>query len=392
MRLIDVSDIDHLTFHFVEEVDQGKPKYAILSHRWREDEVSYEDVLERKNPNKRGWTKLNQFCSLIKSHGYQYGWIDACCIDKASSAELSEAINSMYMWYRCSTTCYAYLDDVPSNTNGDGGHSSALAQSEWFTRGWTLQELLSPYEVKFVDQEWHSIGTRRGLSRLISKFTHIPATTVTRYVGTDVAGSYSPTSGVGEVMSWAARRKTTRYEDRAYSLLGMLGVHLPAMYGERHNAFHRLQVQIVESCEDDSIFAWQVNTATEYQSFLAPTLEFFDGCRSRPLHPDSMWDKEPGERRMTNKGLRLEPLLRLYKKNRFTGDCFLMPLNCTHPNDDSDGMCAAICIQQDRYGKFWRCGNHYKGSAGSLPHAKVMKHSIDDREGFERKLIYAQNL
>ena len=394
MRLIDVSDLDHLTFQVFEEVNGYEPKYAILSHRWEEDEVSYQDVLKRSNVNKSGWAKLKQFCSLIRSRGHRYGWIDTCCIDKTSSAELSEAINSMFMWYNCAKMCYAYLHDVPPTPNSGDRDLSAVAQSEWFNRGWTLQELLSPFDIIFLDQNWHQIGTRNNIfSGLISKVTRIPIRMLHRYYGTNNSVRTNATgSGVGEVMSWAAQRKTTRAEDRAYSLLGLFGIYLPAMYGERNNAFHRLQVQIMESCEDDSIFAWQAPTRFRPETLLAPSLDHFEGCGSRPLELDSLWDKQPRERRMTNRGLRLEPLLRSCYKDEWGEECFLMPLNCTHPNDDSKGMCAAICVQIDRDGKYWRCGDHVKVSGPSLPHSNVWKHSINDRDGFERKVIYARRL
>ena len=237
-----------------------------------------------------------------------------------------------------------------------------------------------------MDQEWHTIGTKRSVSGAVSKCTGILESTVIDFTGTLGFGGMK--SGIGEVMSWAAQRRTTRVEDQAYLLLGLLGVYMPAMYGEHHNAFTRLQVQLVESCEDDSIFAWQ-DTEGRHGPLLTKFPDYFSGYSSRPLQPGFLWDEDPRERRMTNRGLRLEPLLR-WCNSIGKRECFLMPLNCTHPTDHSLKLCAAIYINEYE-GKFSRCGNHRNRSGEWIPHAQVVRHSIDDREGFERKVIYACN-
>ncbi|KAI6002305.1 hypothetical protein F5J12DRAFT_906395 [Pisolithus orientalis] len=143
--------------------------------------------------------------------GYTWLWIDTCCIDKRSSAELSEAINSMYRWYRNSQMCYVYLND-------------------WFSRGWTLQELVAPKEAEFFNKSWVSIGIKQDLTSLLEDITRIPEKSV---------------RAVAHIMSWAADRKTTRVEDRAYSLLGLFGVNMPMLYGEGSKAFQRLQLEII---------------------------------------------------------------------------------------------------------------------------------------------------
>ena len=139
MRLIDVDTLKLVTFH-----DETKlPKYAILSHRWVEgEEVLYKDLLKGRSHHLAGWDKVNSCCKQAKKDGIQYVWIDTCCVDKRSSAELSEAINSMYRWYGNSELCYAYLNDVL--VTGNGQWTDSFTKSAWFTRSWTLQELIAP--------------------------------------------------------------------------------------------------------------------------------------------------------------------------------------------------------------------------------------------------------
>jgi hypothetical protein len=107
----------------------------------------------------------------------QFGLTNTCYIDKTSSAELSEAINSMYHWYQESGVCYTYLADVPPN---------AFSKSRWFTRGWTLQELIAPSTVIFLDQKWQEIGTKSSLQEVISEITSIPTNIL---LGGDLEGA-----------------------------------------------------------------------------------------------------------------------------------------------------------------------------------------------------------
>lgn len=173
--------------------------------------------------------------------GYEYVWIDTCCIDKTSSAELSEAINSMFAWYQEAKVCYAYLFDVPDRP---------LKASRWFTRGWTLQELIAPREVIFYDGNWRNLGDRTSLGPRISQCTRIPESILSGEKDLD-------TFSTAQRMSWAAERQTTRVEDRAYCLMGLFGVNMPLIYGEREAAFIRLQEEILRISEDHSLFAWK---------------------------------------------------------------------------------------------------------------------------------------
>jgi hypothetical protein len=226
------------------------PPYAILSHRWQNEEVTFQDVQSGNASKKAGYEKLEGTCTLAKSHGFEYAWIDTCCIDKSSSAELSEAINSMFLWYQEATVCYVYLADVPHESENDSIISNASFQrSKWFTRGWTLQELLAPAMVIFLDQTWSEIGTKTSLASTISLITTIPTPVL---CGTRSIDEIS----IATKMSWAAYRETARAEDIAYCLLGIFNVNMPIMYGERERAFMRLQEEIFKITDDHSIFAW----------------------------------------------------------------------------------------------------------------------------------------
>ncbi|KAK0639879.1 hypothetical protein B0T16DRAFT_307820, partial [Cercophora newfieldiana] len=232
------------------------PRYIILSHTWGADEISFQDYIE-------GYKKIYDFAHLAKMlrrradkslrDPVKHIWIDTCCINKESSAELSEAINSMYAWYRQAHTCIALLSDVEIPVPGLRVLSDVLenwiGESRWFTRGWTLQELIAPRSVTFYDKEWKQITERYESAREISAITGIEPKIL--------AGEWDLSRmTVAQRMSWAARRETTRAEDIAYCLLGIFGVNMPLLYGEGDNAFHRLQQEILKSTSDQSIFAW----------------------------------------------------------------------------------------------------------------------------------------
>ena len=195
-------------------------------------------------------------CELARSRDppIEYVWIDTCCIDKRDSAELAESINSMYTWYGNAQECYAYLADVgvTISRNGKTLPAKTLDQSDWFTRGWTLQELLAPQRVDFYNAEWQHIGDKLELLPVISQRTGIA-----RAYLRNPADIYR--ASVAQKMSWAAGRRTRKKEDRAYSLLGLFGINMPPLYGEGNKAFLRLQQEIVRSINDESLFAWISN-------------------------------------------------------------------------------------------------------------------------------------
>ncbi|KAI6106448.1 heterokaryon incompatibility protein-domain-containing protein, partial [Pisolithus croceorrhizus] len=236
-------------------------RYAILSHRWGA-EVSYEEMtgLMKMEGRRRdevrqrtGYQKIIESCKQAIKDGREWLWIDACCIDKRSSSELSEAINSMYRWYQNAEVCYAYLNDSDERTFPTEQDNNKFPKSngwpEWFMRGWTLQELIAPKQVEFFNKDWVPIGNKRHLAPILKDITGIPHEVLTG----GMAGKHL---SVAHIMSWAAKRKTTREEDRAYSLMGLFGVHMPMLYGEGKKAFQRLQLEIIREYSDQSIFAW----------------------------------------------------------------------------------------------------------------------------------------
>ncbi|KAK0119557.1 hypothetical protein ONS95_010997 [Cadophora gregata] len=252
MRLLNTTTLALHTFF-----DKAVPDYAILSHRWEEEEVTFQDLQSDRGSSMPGFAKIVGCCAQAKSEGWEYVWVDSCCIDKSSSAELSEAINSMFKWYENARVCYAYLSDV----NGLENILKQLEDSAWFTRGWTLQELLAPETVVFFDRNWVEIGTRSSLEDVISQITKIRAISAWQECC------------VAEKMSWASRRETTRVEDEAYCLMGLFDVNMPLLYGEGRKAFQRLQLEILKSTDDDSIFCWCDRKGSG--DLLAPRLEAF---------------------------------------------------------------------------------------------------------------------
>ena len=277
MRLIKIDDLDHLRLSgpFLEA---GRPPFAILSHTWSkpEDELSFQDMIDSsQHQHKKGFQKIRAFCQRAKQAGYHYAWVDTVCIDKTSSAELSEAINSMYAWYRKSEVCYVFLEDLPHNDEFTS--RPQLAQCRWFTRGWTLQELLAPQSVSFFDDSWHFIGSREDLAPEIAGITGIDDDVLVWLPIRRVS--------VARRMSWASQRVTSWPEDLAYCLLGIFGVNMPMLYGEgAKKAFIRLQEEILRTSDDHSIFAWSTDPSigvsdSGFWSLLAPSSAHFKHSR-----------------------------------------------------------------------------------------------------------------
>ncbi len=177
--------------------------------------------------------KIRDACAVARKNGYRYIWIDSCCIDKSSSSELSEAVNSMYKWYGLADVYYAYLADVPPRENHHA-EGSAFRKSRWFGRGWTLQELIAPVDVVFLSEAWAPIGSKRTLHSLVESVTKIDHQAL---LHGKPLGAFS----VAQQLSWAAKRQMTREGDRAYSLLGIFDINMPTLYGEGDRAFLRLQ-------------------------------------------------------------------------------------------------------------------------------------------------------
>ncbi|KAI0538591.1 heterokaryon incompatibility protein-domain-containing protein [Xylaria digitata] len=251
-------------FTIQEFVGHDIPPYVILSHTWETEEVTLQDIQRSLTlaKAKRGFSKIRGCCDLARARGIEYAWIDTCCIDKTNSVELSEAINSMYQWYKDAAVCYAFLGDIPLSIAPVGPHLNREPQaldapkyfqcSRWFSRGWTLQELIAPRSVEFYTKGWDLLGTRETLQLPIASATGIRPEVIREDVSWVGLSAYS----VAERMSWAAGRTTTRIEDRAYCLLGIFNVNMPLIYSEGPKAFQRLQQEILKSQEDYSILAW----------------------------------------------------------------------------------------------------------------------------------------
>lgn len=246
------------TLGLEEFYGSGRPAYAILSHRWEHEEITFQNIGQLHEPWQeedtstndlrsitRASNKIRSCCEITLRRDLNYVWIDTCCIDRKSSAELSEAINSMYHWYAEASVCLAYLFDVES--------AEDLKESSWFSRAWTLQELLAPTEVVFYNSEWRELGRRGNAltaedAALISQCTGIPEKALRAFKPQD----YS----IATRMSWASERHATRDEDIAYSLLGLFDVNMPLLYGEGSKAFQRLQEEIMKLSNDMTIFLW----------------------------------------------------------------------------------------------------------------------------------------
>jgi hypothetical protein len=236
------------------------PPYTILSHTWDTDEVTFSDIQSSHFKDKKGFGKIEYACKQTIGDGWDYTWIDTCCIDKTSSAELSEAINSMFQWYLEAEVCYAYLADVHeglgsglceqddaasdsievagglaspcvyvgnrnSGYDPSGIRETSFGRSRWFTRGWTLQELVAPREVKFYSADWKFLGSKRELARALQKITSIDYFILTIRNGRLLQRALDETCAARK-MSWASKRETTRPEDIAYCLLGLFGESL----------------------------------------------------------------------------------------------------------------------------------------------------------------------
>ncbi len=244
MRLLQLDNCAELSL--TEDLLDNIPPYAILSHTWGtdRDELTFDDLHNGLGKSKAGYAKI-QFCGQqARKDGLEYFWVDTCCINKASHAELSEAITSMFRWYRKAEKCYVYLSDVSSRKRDNDGQTQqtwvpAFRISRWFTRGWTLQELLAPASVEFFSREGELLGSKKTLEGRIQDITEIPISAL--------QGAPLSDFNVGERMRWAMKRNTKRIEDKVYCLLGIFDVFMSPIYGEGKNAFVRLKDKIGRS-------------------------------------------------------------------------------------------------------------------------------------------------
>ncbi|PNP44229.1 hypothetical protein TGAMA5MH_03835 [Trichoderma gamsii] len=384
MRLLDAK-----TLELVDILDDDVPPYAIVSHTWGDEEVTIQQLrrlggylhlassspkpLDKKRRailSKRGYVKIAGAARLAVSRGLDYLWFDSCCIDKSSSSELSEAINSMYLWYEQSAECYAYLSDVePPTTQDAGAFDESLRNSRWFTRGWTLQELVAPKLVLFYANDWSFLGQKHSppeFAKAISEITNIDEEVLD--------GTIDPLQlSVSARMAWASHRNTTRLEDTAYCLMGLFQVNMPLLYGEGKRAFTRLQEEIIQRTDDQSIFAWNsFDDAEEDPDALFGLLaqspaQFKDAGDLQVLPPLPVYASAPSA--MTNQGLRVQLYLlpRTFTDETVMEEDYFAILDCVKRDRDVH-LCPALHLRrlsEDQFGRLQPKTKHFKRPVSS---------------------------
>ena len=326
----------------LREFGKGEvPPYAILSHRWgrAEDEVSFRDMMYAQNDDnpqhsltmlhrkRKAFDKIENCCRQAMHDGLAHAWVDTCCIDKSSSAELSEALNSMFEWYGWAKICYVYMEDVESRRDDEGkvkkeDHSakdSSFRASRWFTRGWTLQEMIAPLDVRFYARDWVEIGRKREMTDLLREITRVAKDVLVHpHAVKNVC--------VSQKMYWASNRETTRLEDRAYSLLGLFGISMPILYGEGSRAFARLQEEIIRSSFDHTIFAWRLSGRLSSGLLANSPSEFAYSGMVRPMSQRE-FDRAFGHSKLdysvTNLGVHIQLLHRRIRSHKCLYIAFL---------------------------------------------------------------------
>ncbi|GAB7360740.1 hypothetical protein MBLNU230_g0614t1 [Neophaeotheca triangularis] len=262
----------------LESFSAPGPSYAILSHTWEGAEVSYRELRRRPAIHKEGYAKIQGACLQALRDGLNYLWVDTCCINKSNNAELAESITSMFKWYKSASICYVYMRDVRANVKlqlADAdiqqvvpGSSlqktlSAFQDSRWFTRGWTLQELLASPRIIFFGSDWCELCSLGDVASYVSFTTKVPVEALNHQ---KPLKEYS----AAQKISWMAERTTTRLEDMTYSLFGICDVSFSANYGEGAQAFRRLQQKILMK-GDLSVLAWQPSRDTSELFATSPT-------------------------------------------------------------------------------------------------------------------------
>ncbi|KAM5358010.1 hypothetical protein ACJZ2D_015686 [Fusarium nematophilum] len=359
--------INTRTLELEAVVDSKQHKFAILSHTWGEGEVTFQDIQDldaaRKKP---GFSKIEATCSIaLNASQLKYAWIDTCCIDKTSSAELSEAINSMFAWYGDAEVCIVWLSDLEPMPCHLGLKertetlATALSNCRWFTRGWTLQELIAPRRMEFFDKEWTFVGGKADLQDVLSATSGIESSVLFDCSRLE----YVP---VARRMSWAARRTTTRIEDQAYCLLGIFNINMPLLYGEGQKAFLRLQEAIASQSNDLSLFAWQRQHVSDEQTAMeqfggifADSPVDFSMCSTVKRHDDQL--RSDHEFAITNNGLRIQAVLhelsaeggdpaRSHQDGVDLDPHVLLSLECVGTGSDQDGKPGWLSIQLAKVG------------------------------------------
>ncbi|KAK4450839.1 heterokaryon incompatibility protein-domain-containing protein [Podospora aff. communis PSN243] len=338
--------------------DADDVAYVILSHTWGAEEITFSDMDDLATAkSKEGWHKIQQTCKIASTHGYRFAWIDTCCIDKSSSAELSEAINAMFSWYRKAAICYAYLADLHITPGTE--IEDCLRQCRWFTRGWTLQELIASVNIRFYDASWDFVASKHQLTGEISRIT-----------GVDVAVLEDVTNlseiPVGRRMAWASNRETTRAEDIAYCLLGIFDISIPPLYGEGEKAFTRLQEEIARQSNDLTLFAWEQDETDQhqYRAIFAKSPREFRNCSNLRALPPRFY--AANEFSLTNRGLRIATNLSIWypphvSRRASKDEYLLLGLDCLECSHRTNFTPQWVAVKLERFGS-----TYVRTSPGSL--------------------------
>lgn len=309
MRLLDTTTFEIASNSPAVFKQEG---YAILSHRWVGWEITFEQLGRHIDALRAAGTtplespqqdKIRGACQTARSKGIKWMWIDTCCIDKSSTSELSESLNSMFQWYRDAKLCITYLFDViRKGAKIEDFNNEADQPSVWFSRGWTLQELLAPRHLEFYDKNWDPMGDRAELAEQIEEITGIQS----KYLKGE--GRDDPrTACIAAKFSWIAKRQTEREEDMTYSMLGLFGVTMDPRYGEGWGAFTRLQKELLSSSRDESLFAWKMVQADAGLRLLsvARTQQQDDWTENEwgLLAPRPVWFKDCSQMTVTSPGV-----------------------------------------------------------------------------------------
>lgn len=358
--------------------------YAILSHTWGDEEISFQDMADIEAGNtylkkRAGYHKIKRTCELAQRDKLDYAWIDSCTINKNSSAELSEAINSMFAWYKKAQVCYVYLADLELDTMANNRSfeeesdernsrrkrkdaSKKLRQCRWFYRSWTLQELIAPKKVELYNKDWTCIGCKGPADELDGHASSVDLTELLAEItsiDSDVLLDDSLLSRipVARRLSWAASREATRIEDEAYSLMGIFDVNMPLLYGEGSKAFARLQEQIFHETHDLSLFAWKQTSVTGFD------YQYFRGIFA--VSPREFWASSHLRANQFNRGMRHD-----YKLD---GDCLQIDISC-QTEDSPDGQPTLYFLDLDCVGP---SASFDPDSSGTLKRQNDSQTSLD---------------
>ena len=408
MLLLNIKTCKLEAFEEGPKLRDALEKCAIISHRWGNDreELSFQQYRERMtrleykddqfdNPGNTSASSEGESAGFFKTArarlkaqeqeptqpqlDLEYIWMDTCCINKEERRGHEKAIILMFSWYRSAKVCYAYLPDVSvqkrdfqeeeqeedketKKVKVTKPRIGSFQDSNWFTRGWTLQELLAPREMHFFDRYWRFIGTKATLSAQIQRVTGIEA----QYLNGDVSKAC-----IAVKMSWLARRKTTEVEDMAYCMFGLFGIDTYIRYGEGEGAFLRLGQELIrQKPADESIFAWKspeidpkIDSGPLSCGLLAPWPTCYLG--SENLTIESRKYRQRKGYNFTSGGIEFQvpnklpengnaaDWMALVARNRKT---YWLKLNCWDPRDEL-GDRDTITIYLQKEGENWRRKN-----------------------------------